>query len=94
MSVPDTFATERVESLGDCPGSVHHAFVTGAWGNDQGVGDKGLILAGDSAAFTKAFGLAPSKLPCLPDGRALRLGPLGATGGRCGQLGQVAQYRR
>ncbi len=37
--------------------SVNDAFVMGAWGQDQGVGDE-IIMAGDgSALFTKALGL-------------------------------------
>jgi len=37
--------------------SVNDAFVMGAWGRDQNVGDKILMLADGSAAFTKALGL-------------------------------------
>lgn len=37
--------------------SVNDAFVMGAWGKDQGVGDKVVLLADGSAAFTKATGL-------------------------------------
>jgi peroxiredoxin len=37
--------------------SVNDAFVMGAWGKDQGVGDKVLMLADGSAEFTKALGL-------------------------------------
>ncbi len=37
--------------------SVNDAFVMGAWGKDQGVGDKVLMLADGSADFTKALGL-------------------------------------
>ncbi len=37
--------------------SVNDAFVMGAWGKDQGVGDTVLMLADGSAAFTKAMGL-------------------------------------
>ncbi len=37
--------------------SVNDAFVMGAWGKDQGVGDKVAMLADGSAAFTKAVGL-------------------------------------
>ncbi len=37
--------------------SVNDAFVMGAWGKDQGVGDKVLMLADGSAAFTKAMGM-------------------------------------
>ena len=37
--------------------SVNDAFVMGAWAHDQGVGDKVLMLADGSGAFTKAVGL-------------------------------------
>jgi peroxiredoxin len=37
--------------------SVNDAFVMGAWGEDQGVGDKIAMLADGSCAFTKAAGL-------------------------------------
>jgi peroxiredoxin (alkyl hydroperoxide reductase subunit C) len=37
--------------------SVNDAFVMGAWGKDQGVGDKVLMLADGSADLTKALGL-------------------------------------
>jgi peroxiredoxin (alkyl hydroperoxide reductase subunit C) len=37
--------------------SVNDAFVMGAWGTDQGVGDKVLMLADGSGEFTKAVGL-------------------------------------
>ncbi|HEY6336225.1 MAG TPA: peroxiredoxin [Alphaproteobacteria bacterium] len=37
--------------------SVNDAFVMGAWGKDQGVGDKVMMLADGSADFTKAAGL-------------------------------------
>jgi peroxiredoxin len=37
--------------------SVNDAFVMGAWGRDQGVGDKVQMLADGSALFTKAVGL-------------------------------------
>jgi peroxiredoxin (alkyl hydroperoxide reductase subunit C) len=37
--------------------SVNDAFVMGAWGKDQGVGDKVLMLADGSAELTKAMGL-------------------------------------
>ncbi len=37
--------------------SVNDPFVMGAWGKDQDVGDKILMLADGSAAFTKALGL-------------------------------------
>ena len=37
--------------------SVNDAFVMGAWGNDQGVGDRVLMLADGAAAFNEAMGL-------------------------------------
>ncbi len=37
--------------------AVNDAFVMGAWGKDQGVGDKVVMLADGAAAFTKALGL-------------------------------------
>jgi glutaredoxin/glutathione-dependent peroxiredoxin len=37
--------------------AVNDAFVMGAWGKDQGVGDKVTMVADGSAAFTKALGL-------------------------------------
>ncbi len=37
--------------------AVNDVFVMGAWGKDQGVGDKVLMLADGSGAFTKALGL-------------------------------------
>jgi glutaredoxin/glutathione-dependent peroxiredoxin len=37
--------------------AVNDAFVMGAWANEQNVGDKVMMLADGSAAFTKALGL-------------------------------------
>lgn len=37
--------------------AVNDVFVMGAWGKDQGTGDKVAMLADGSAAFTKAMGL-------------------------------------
>jgi len=37
--------------------AVNDAFVMGAWGKDQGVGDKVVMLADGSADFTKKMGL-------------------------------------
>jgi peroxiredoxin len=37
--------------------AVNDVFVMAAWGKDQGVGDKVMMLADGSAAFTKALGL-------------------------------------
>jgi peroxiredoxin len=37
--------------------SVNDAFVMGAWGKDQQVGDKVTMMADGAAAFTKALGL-------------------------------------
>jgi peroxiredoxin len=38
--------------------SVNDAFVMGAWGKDQNVGDKILMLADGSGEFSKAMGLS------------------------------------
>ena len=43
--------------------SVNDAFVMGAWGKDQGVGDNVVMLADGSAAFTKALGLEMDLTP-------------------------------
>ncbi len=37
--------------------SVNDAFVMGAWGKDQNVGDKVMMLADGNGDFTKAIGL-------------------------------------
>jgi len=37
--------------------AVNDAFVMGAWGKDQGVGDKVVMVADGSADFTKALGV-------------------------------------
>jgi peroxiredoxin (alkyl hydroperoxide reductase subunit C) len=37
--------------------AANDAFVMGAWGKDQGVGEDVVMLADGSAAFTKALGL-------------------------------------
>ncbi len=37
--------------------SVNDAFVMGAWGKDQGAGDKVMMLADGSADYTKALGM-------------------------------------
>ena len=37
--------------------ATNDAFVMGAWGKDQGVGEDVVMLADGSAAFTKALGL-------------------------------------
>ena len=37
--------------------AVNDAFVMGAWGKDQGTGDKVMMLADGAAAFAKAIGL-------------------------------------
>ncbi len=49
--------------------SVNDAFVMGAWGKDQGVGDKVLMLADGIADFTKALGL---ELDLTPRAMGLR----------------------
>jgi peroxiredoxin len=43
--------------------SVNDAFVMGAWGKDQDVGDKVLMLADGIAEFTKALGLVLDLTP-------------------------------
>ena len=49
--------------------SVNDAFVMGAWGRDQSVGDGIIMLADGSAAFTKALGL---ELDLVPRGMGVR----------------------
>jgi peroxiredoxin (alkyl hydroperoxide reductase subunit C) len=49
--------------------AVNDAFVMGAWGKDQGTGDKVVMLADGSAAFTKALGL---ELDLVPRGMGVR----------------------
>jgi peroxiredoxin (alkyl hydroperoxide reductase subunit C) len=43
--------------------AVNDAFVMGAWGKDQGVGQDVVMLADGSAAFTKALGLEMDLTP-------------------------------
>jgi len=49
--------------------AVNDAFVMGAWGKDQATGDKIIMLADGSAAFTKALGL---ELDLVPRGMGVR----------------------
>jgi peroxiredoxin len=49
--------------------AVNDAFVMGAWGKDQGVDGKIVMLADGSAAFTKALGL---ELDLVPRGMGVR----------------------
>ena len=49
--------------------AVNDAFVMGAWGKEQGIGDKIIMLADGSAAFTKALGL---ELDLVPRGMGVR----------------------
>ena len=49
--------------------AVNDAFVMGAWGKDQGVGDDIVMLADGSAALTKAIGL---ELDLVPRGMGVR----------------------
>jgi len=49
--------------------AVNDAFVMGAWGKDQGVGDGIVMLADGSAALTKALGL---ELDLVPRGMGVR----------------------
>jgi len=51
----DTLKAKGVDTIACL--SVNDAFVMGAWGKDQNVGDKVLMLADGSANFTKAAGL-------------------------------------
>jgi len=47
--------------------SVNDAFVMGAWGKDQKVGDKVMMLADGNAEFSRALGLENG--PCRRSGR-------------------------
>ncbi len=49
--------------------AVNDAFVMGAWGREQGVGDSIIMLADGSAALTKALGL---ELDLVPRGMGVR----------------------
>ena len=49
--------------------SVNDAFVMGAWGKDQSVGDKVLMLADGSGDFTESLGLT---LDLTPNGMGKR----------------------
>ena len=49
------FADKGVDTIACL--SVNDAFVMGAWGKDQGAGDKVLMLADGSADLTRALGL-------------------------------------
>ena len=51
----DDFKAKGVDAIACI--SVNDAFVMGAWGRDQGVGDKIDMLADGSADFAKAMGL-------------------------------------
>ena len=51
----DAFKAKGVDTVA-CV-SVNDAFVMGAWGKDQGTGEKVTMLADGSAAFAKALGL-------------------------------------
>lgn len=51
----DEFAAKGVDAIACI--SVNDAFVMGAWGKDQGVGDKIDMLGDGSAEFSKAAGL-------------------------------------
>ncbi len=61
------FAAKGVDSI-VCL-AVNDAFVMGAWGKEQGTGDKIIMLADGSAAFTKALGL---ELDLVPRGMGVR----------------------
>ena len=49
--------------------AVNDAFVMGAWGKDQKIGENIVLLADGSAAFTKALGL---ELDLVPRGMGVR----------------------
>lgn len=51
----DAFGAKGVDAIACL--SVNDAFVMGAWGRDQNVGDKVLMLADGSADFARAVGL-------------------------------------
>jgi len=51
----DDFKAKGVDTIACI--SVNDAFVMGAWGKDQGTGDKVTMLADGAAAFAKAIGL-------------------------------------
>jgi peroxiredoxin len=51
----DAFKSKGVDSIA-CV-SVNDAFVMGAWGKDQGAGDKVMMLADGNGDFTRAVGL-------------------------------------
>jgi peroxiredoxin len=51
----DDFKSKGVDTIACI--SVNDAFVMGAWGKDQGTGDKVTMLADGAAAFAKAIGL-------------------------------------
>jgi len=63
----DAFAAKGVDSI-VCL-AVNDVFVMGAWGKEQGTGDKIMMLADGSAAFTKALGL---ELDLIPRGMGVR----------------------
>ena len=51
----DDFKAKGVDTIACI--AVNDVFVMGAWGKDQGTGDKILMLADGAAAFAKAIGL-------------------------------------
>ncbi len=51
----DEIAAKGVDTIACL--SVNDAFVMGAWGKDQGAGDKVMMLADGNAAFSSALGL-------------------------------------
>jgi len=55
LAKADAFKAKGVDAIA-CV-SVNDAFVMGAWGEDQGVGDKILMLADGSGDFARALGL-------------------------------------
>ena len=63
----DQFKSKGVNTIACL--SVNDAFVMDAWGKNQNVGDKVMMLADGSADFTKALGL---ELDLTPNGMGVR----------------------
>jgi peroxiredoxin len=55
LQAADKFKEKKVDEVWCL--SVNDAFVMGAWGKEQGTGDKVTMLADGAAAFAKAIGL-------------------------------------
>ncbi len=67
MSKADEIKAKGVDTIACL--TVNDVFVMGAWGKDQGVGDKVLMLADGSAELTQAMGL---ELDLTPRGLGVR----------------------